>query len=293
MARKVILAAVCIAFGLAGGLFIGFAASPGGLSDNLYSESSLPGGGRQLPDNERIHLSTDQRWIHAEGHLSDLIRLQWTDPYAKPSISWTDEEGANKAALIAHKKANNPDQHDHNHFSIETTMAPDGEHANELFTRFEIPFDQDIAEIRTHSSNFNVMDGILRIGGTEGVIRDLQFARAAEGNVTQPRWVIRTDATEETGSNEGSDLHVIRYSDEGESLDSALFIDRNSGHVAIGSTEATAKLDIKGDRLRIREPKTPASSTDTGNVGEIAWDGGYIYICVAENRWKRVALESW
>ena len=36
----------------------------------------------------------------------------------------------------------------------------------------------------------------------------------------------------------------------------------------------------------------PASSSATGSVGEIAIDSDYIYICVAANTWKRVALSS-
>ncbi len=38
---------------------------------------------------------------------------------------------------------------------------------------------------------------------------------------------------------------------------------------------------------------TPASSTANGNAGRISWDSNYIYICVATNTWKRVAISSW
>jgi len=39
--------------------------------------------------------------------------------------------------------------------------------------------------------------------------------------------------------------------------------------------------------------RTPASSTAAGKQGEFCWDSGYLYICVATNSWKRVALSSW
>lgn len=49
--------------------------------------------------------------------------------------------------------------------------------------------------------------------------------------------------------------------------------------------------------LRVRSiftsTKTPASASDTGTTGEIAWDSNYIYACVATNTWKRAALASW
>ena len=106
-----------------------------------------------IPENNRLHLSTSEKWIQSEGHESDLIRLQWTADRAKPAISWLDEKGMNKSAIVSHDKANNPEQQDHKHISIETTMSPTGEYPDQLFTRLEIPFDTDISEIRTHSSN--------------------------------------------------------------------------------------------------------------------------------------------
>jgi len=38
---------------------------------------------------------------------------------------------------------------------------------------------------------------------------------------------------------------------------------------------------------------TPAKANDIGVAGTITWDSNYIYICTAENTWKRVAIESW
>ena len=35
---------------------------------------------------------------------------------------------------------------------------------------------------------------------------------------------------------------------------------------------------------------TPSSDTDTGTAGQIAWDASYLYVCVATNSWKRVAI---
>jgi|GEM_PF-808047 len=288
-------AAICITVGLAVGAAGGFIFASGAVAEETFTitSSPLPGGGLKLPHNERLHLSTDHRWLASEGHLSDLIRLQWTGDRANPAIAWADEQGNDKTAIVSHAMANNPEQADHNHISIETTMSPDGEYANQLFTRFEIPFDQDVAEIRTHSSNFNVMDGILRVAGSEGVKRDLQFAKTDIGNDITPRWTVRADAAEETGGNKGSNLQIIRYSDEGEALDAPFSIDRSTGNVGIGSTDATSKLDVNGDRIRIRQPMTPASSSAEGNEGDIAWDHEFLYICVAENKWKRIPLETW
>lgn len=37
----------------------------------------------------------------------------------------------------------------------------------------------------------------------------------------------------------------------------------------------------------------PASASAPGGAGQIAWDSGYLYVCVANNSWKRAALSAW
>jgi hypothetical protein len=36
----------------------------------------------------------------------------------------------------------------------------------------------------------------------------------------------------------------------------------------------------------------PTTSSSAGSVGEIAYDSNYLYLCVATNSWKRIALGS-
>lgn len=51
--------------------------------------------------------------------------------------------------------------------------------------------------------------------------------------------------------------------------------------------------NINGETLTITKSKTPASASASGTQGEIAWDSSYIYVCVANNTWKRVAISTW
>lgn len=44
---------------------------------------------------------------------------------------------------------------------------------------------------------------------------------------------------------------------------------------------------------KITSGNAPATSTSTGVAGQVEWDSGYVYICVATNTWKRAALSSW
>lgn len=55
----------------------------------------------------------------------------------------------------------------------------------------------------------------------------------------------------------------------------------------------TGVLDVADNKLRVRTAQTPASTGAAGNQGEIAWDANYVYVCVATNSWKRVAIATW
>lgn len=65
------------------------------------------------------------------------------------------------------------------------------------------------------------------------------------------------------------------------------------GGVPDGTGASSAKLDVYGDKIRIRTSKTPSSATDTGVTGDICWDASYIYVATASNTWKRAAISTW
>jgi len=52
-------------------------------------------------------------------------------------------------------------------------------------------------------------------------------------------------------------------------------------------------LILSGSTFRITESRTITNSGDTGLKGEITWDEDYLYICIANNTWKRTTLASW
>ncbi|MBI3990955.1 MAG: hypothetical protein HY350_02285 [Candidatus Omnitrophica bacterium] len=63
----------------------------------------------------------------------------------------------------------------------------------------------------------------------------------------------------------------------------------DNGKVIIGDTTGTALLDINSDILRLRTDKTPASSSASGNAGDICSDANYLYRWHATNACKRIA----
>ena len=40
-------------------------------------------------------------------------------------------------------------------------------------------------------------------------------------------------------------------------------------------------------------PDVPANASATGTAGQLAYDSDYIYVCIAEDSWRRVAISSW
>lgn len=70
-----------------------------------------------------------------------------------------------------------------------------------------------------------------------------------------------------------------------------------NGNIGVGTTSPTISdgigVHLNGKILRINTSKTPSSASATGNIGEICWDVGYLYVCVATNTWRRIAHNTW
>lgn len=67
----------------------------------------------------------------------------------------------------------------------------------------------------------------------------------------------------------------------------------SEAQVGINTTAPSALLDIAGDTVRIRAPKTPGSATAACLRGEVSWDANHVYVCVDQNTWRRAALSAW
>lgn len=99
-------------------------------------------------------------------------------------------------------------------------------------------------------------------------------------------------ATSNATSTGGNKL-ILLDSTGSSSLHSIFTIAGGSFGFGKGNYAPTAVVDVLGDTIRLRTSKTPASATAAGNAGDICWDANYLYVCVATNTWKRMALSSW
>lgn len=84
-------------------------------------------------------------------------------------------------------------------------------------------------------------EATLGIDGTAGTNRELSFTTSGIS-----RWIFGEDNTAESGSNAGSNLILNAYSDAGAYLSTALYINRASGKVGIGTTAPNAQLEVNG-----------------------------------------------
>ena len=56
---------------------------------------------------------------------------------------------------------------------------------------------------------------------------------------------------------------------------------------------SAGNFSIVGNTVNIPNTRTPASAAAPGTKGDICWDTSYIYVCVATDTWKRVAIATW
>ncbi|NVK08258.1 MAG: hypothetical protein HWD89_04350 [Tenacibaculum sp.] len=68
--------------------------------------------------------------------------------------------------------------------------------------------------------------------------------------------------------------------------------DNNSTVNISGNVNITGSINSKEFKLEVLN-SAPASATDVGEIGEIRYTAEYIYVCVANNTWKRTALSTW
>jgi hypothetical protein len=92
----------------------------------------------------------------------------------------------------------------------------------------------------------------------------------------------------------------VDFSMQGSTDPLLIFADSGDDRVGFGKLPTQGKVDVNGDAyadnfiggLRATG-SAPASATDTGTAGDIRYDADYIYICVATDTWKRVAISTW
>ena len=100
-------------------------------------------------------------------------------------------------------------------------------------------------------------------------------------------------AVPEVVVNQDSDS-LINFRVESNNNTHMLYV-TGSDQVGVGVSDPAigVTLDISGSAMRLRNSSTPANAGSVGVQGEIRWDANYIYVCIATDTWKRVAIGTW
>jgi len=75
--------------------------------------------------------------------------------------------------------------------------------------------------------------------------------------------------------------------------DQSIVIEKTKNVINLNET-VKASRSVTASDFRVKNLNTsPTSPTDFGTAGEIRYTADYIYLCVAANTWKRVAITTW
>jgi hypothetical protein len=142
----------------AGAVAIGTSTSP---NAKLTIGSSFAGGENTTDSTGRIQLSSWQR-AESSNHFGEPIRLDFMKDNAKAMIAWRDgytnpSSPKSVAWIGAHDYPNDVADPRHSHISIETKAST----TDEIYTRFGIDYNKDIADIDFNLSNITIFnDGV-------------------------------------------------------------------------------------------------------------------------------------
>ena len=70
------------------------------------------------------------------------------------------------------------------------------------------------------------------------------------------------------------------------------FVKVNQNFANISDIGFDAGNIIVSGNIVLAGAAAPSGNSSVGQTGQIAWDSGNIYVCVATNTWKRAALSS-
>ncbi len=92
---------------------------------------------------------------------------------------------------------------------------------------------------------------------------------------------------------DSGDITALTFNTSDQIVAGADVVPASGGGSNLGTPSLYFNVGYFGDSILINNTTTPASASATGTAGTIAWDSSYIYVCVATDTWKRVAIATW
>ena len=150
--------------------------------------------------------------------------------------------------------------------------------------------DFQISGTGTYTRLNAIVGGSLTAGGLtypaiDGTSGDVLTSDGA-GNVT---WQTPT------GGGGGANVTISDTIPAGTPAAGDLWWESDKGRLKVYYTDTNSSqwVDVNPPLSPALSSDAPATASSTGSTGDIRYDSGYVYICVATNTWKRAALATW
>ena len=126
-------------------------------------------------------------------------------------------------------------------------------------------------------------------------LSDVNTAGASVNDVLKwngSAWTAQADAT--GGGGGGANVTISDTAPGGPSTGD-LWWESDKGRLKIyyQDTDSSQWVDASPPLAPALSSNAPATASSAGSEGDIRFDSGYVYVCIATNTWKRAALTTW
>jgi hypothetical protein len=136
----------------------------------------------------------------------------------------------------------------------------------------------------SHTHNIHNLDGFVEFEQLKANVNHFHTA----GSILGGKLVVDTVDTASVTADEIIVADRIKFSEDKLAI-SLAGIDR----IACSMDQIFLTGEVFASRLNVSGGSVPLTSTGTGRRGAIVISPDYLYICVSENKWKRIALQEW
>ena len=133
----------------------------------------------------------------------------------------------------------------------------------------------------------------LRLTGSDGVLDDIKLT--AGTNVTFTAVGANGFTINATAQQSGGATVTTDDSAPSTPADGDLWWKSDEGRLKVFYQDPTGSqwVDASPPLAAVALGNAPSTASSTGSAGDIRYDSGYVYICVATDTWKRAALATW
>lgn len=141
----------------------------------------------------------------------------------------------------------------------------------------------DAIAIGTSAGGFNQREGAVAIGQSAGVIDQGMFAVAIGSGAGYQYQANNSIAITATGTQ-------LSPTESGFYIDPVRSVD--GSNVSLSYNTSTREITYSANTF-VSNTYVPGSAGSAGTIGQISFDGSYVYVCIATNTWKRANLSTW